>query len=115
MAGSDPNIGGMVAQLKAEMERIVIKTTADVLAESKRQVPRDVGTLSLSATTELSPSGDEIKATIAYNTPYAEIQHENLNFRHRQGKAKYLEDPIKQYTPEFHQAMADAYVKVFGS
>lgn len=31
------------------------------------------------------------------NTPYARIQHENLQYRHTHGQAKYVEVPLRKY------------------
>jgi len=42
--------------------------------------------------------GDNIRVVLSYDTPYAIIQHENLDFHHTTPgtKAKYLEDPLNQ-------------------
>jgi len=36
---------------------------------------------------------------------YAEVQHENTRFRHRAGKAKYLEDPLEKRTSQIFEAI----------
>jgi len=40
--------------------------------------------------------GDAVVGEVGFNTPYALVQHERLDFHHpRGGKAKYLEDNLK--------------------
>ncbi len=41
--------------------------------------------------------GDAVIGEVGFNTPYALVQHERLDFHHpKGGKAKYLEDNLKQ-------------------
>lgn len=70
-----------------------------ILAESKRQVPFRYGVLSSSGMVHQPYSvGKKAAVEISYGggaVDYAWIQHENLMFRHAEGrKAKYLEDPV---------------------
>jgi hypothetical protein len=44
---------------------------------------------------EESLGKDEV-VFISFNTPYARIQHEALGYRHKHGKAKYLEDAFNR-------------------
>ena len=63
-----------------------------VLEKSRALVPLDEATLERSGT----PSVDEhaMAAAVSYDTPYAVIQHENMDFHHPGGRqAKYLERP----------------------
>jgi hypothetical protein len=49
-----------------------------------------------------------VVSTIGFNTPYALVQHERLDFNHpRGGKAKYLEDAIRDSAAEHHKRVAD--------
>ncbi|MGW6498549.1 hypothetical protein [Nonomuraea angiospora] len=76
---------GAVKGLKVAMEHL--------LQKSREEVPHEEGTLERSGT----PSIDEANliGAVSYDTPYAIIQHEDLTFRHDEGrKAKYLEDPF---------------------
>lgn len=59
--------------------------------ESQEQVPVDTHKLQRSPQVEFV---EENTVEVSYNTPYALKQHENLFYRHTQGKAKYLEDPL---------------------
>jgi hypothetical protein len=57
-------------------------------------------------TRALSPAGlpDEIVGIVGFNTPYALAQHERLDFHHpKGGKAKYLEDPLKENVRRYGQ------------
>ena len=61
-------------------------------AVSKDQVPLDQGPLKNSCYVDVSDDGTS--GTVSYDTPYAVVQHENMQYQHQRGrKAKYLEDP----------------------
>lgn len=69
-------------------------------------VAEDIGTASMDEAPVLSgtmrrseavtPSPARMKVYISYNTPYAVRQHEELEYNHTDGKAKYLEDPLNR-------------------
>ena len=64
-----------------------------LLAESQRLIPIEEATLERSGVASV----DEAKgqAAVSYDTVYAAIQHEALDFRHDPGRsAKYLELPF---------------------
>ena len=104
-----------VAALRRAVEREMNALATDVLAEAKRQVPVDKGVLRRSGTKDIGWSGDRITATVSFNTPYAAVQHEDTSFRHpRGGKAKYLEDPLKQYAPQMRTRLNAAFRKALG-
>lgn len=95
--------------LRSAVEKAVRDTAVDVLAQAKREVPRDLGTLRRSGTQRVGWQGERVVAEISFNTPYAAVQHEDRTFRHpRGGKAKYLEDPIKQYAPKLEERLKKA-------
>lgn len=97
------------SKIKRAIELEMIAIAVDVLAEAKRQVPFEEGTLSRSATRETHWIGDRCVSTISFNTPYAAVQHERVDFEHpRRGKAKYLEDPVKQIYPRVRSRLAAA-------
>ncbi len=61
-------------------------------AVSKQQVPLDQGPLKNSCYVDVNEDGSS--GTVSYDTPYAVVQHENMQYQHQRGrKAKYLEDP----------------------
>jgi hypothetical protein len=66
------------------------------------------GTLKASGTTEPAVvSGNRIKKEIGFNTVYAAVQHERIEFNHDQGEAKYLENAIRANAPKMGPYLAD--------
>ncbi|MGH3862509.1 hypothetical protein [Actinokineospora sp.] len=63
-----------------------------LLGESRKEVPLEEATLERSGAASVDAS--TLTAAVSYDTPYAVRQHEELGYRHDEGrKAKYLEDP----------------------
>ncbi|MEV8029267.1 hypothetical protein [Cellulosimicrobium funkei] len=98
--------GGQAKQArKAGTARGLHKAAEFVLAESLKQVPIDEATLARSGAASVDPEIET--AAVAYDTPYAVIQHERLDFRHSRGrKAKYLEDPATDTRGKQEQIIA---------
>ena len=82
----------------------------DIMEESLRQVPRDTETLANSAFYDVRKAKDYgFEATLGYGGTainpktgvpvmgYAVAVHENLEAFHPIGKAKFLEDPVRDY------------------
>ncbi|MFD9863471.1 minor capsid protein [Streptomyces alboflavus] len=64
-----------------------------VLTEARKRVPIDEGTLERSGT--VSVDEQDLTAAVAFDTPYATRQHEELTHQHAPGRsAKYLERPM---------------------
>lgn len=62
-----------------------------VLERSRAIVPLEEGTLERSGRVTV----DGLEGAVSYDTVYARIQHERLDFRHAPGRtAKYLERPM---------------------
>lgn len=79
---------------------------ADLTGKAQRLAPKDEGTLRASGHWELegetgfrsSRPGSiqaSIQVNVIFDVPYAEVQHERLDFNHVNGQAKYLEGPLK--------------------
>jgi uncharacterized Zn-binding protein involved in type VI secretion len=52
--------------------------------------------------------GDAVIGIVGFNTPYALVQHERLDFHHpKGGKAKYLEDNLKQRADLYQRNLQD--------
>jgi hypothetical protein len=52
--------------------------------------------------------GDAVVGEVGFNTPYALAQHERLDFNHpKGGKAKYLEDNLKQQANRYQGNLSD--------
>jgi hypothetical protein len=77
-----------------------------IMPESQEECPFDTGTLK--STGPIS-SGMDVREedfctiSLGYGTSYALRQHEDLTYRHKIGKAKYLEDPIMRHAPTIPQ------------
>jgi hypothetical protein len=68
-----------------------------VLEEANRVVPIEEATLLRSGVASVDEGA--LRAAVSYDTPYAVIQHEALDFRHDAGRqAKYLEEPANAST-----------------
>lgn len=77
--------GASVAGLTAAAEHL--------LKEAKDLVPIDEAMLELSGVASVDEGS--LTAAVSFDTPYAVIQHESLDFRHAPGRqAKYLEQPM---------------------
>lgn len=83
-----------------EVERALFIAAGEILTDSKENfVPVRLGTLRGTGIV-LAPerkAGRLIEVTIAFggpSAPYAIVQHENLDYVHRVGEAKYLERPL---------------------
>jgi hypothetical protein len=64
-----------------------------LLQVSRTEVPIEEATLERSGVA--SVDADDREAAVSYDTPYAVRQHEEMDWRHDEGrKAKYLEDPM---------------------
>lgn len=108
---------------KAKISRITAQCTKKgtwsaldhLAAVSKEQVPLDQGPLKNSCYVDVADDGSS--GTVSYDTPYAVVQHENMQFQHQRGrKAKYLEDPASdgQVQREMRDLIARAYREEMG-
>ena len=78
-----------------------------VLGESNKVVPIEEYDLGRSGT--VTGDRSRMKVAVAYDTPYAKRQHEELTWRHDEGrKAKYLEDTLNQSHAEIKAIIAAA-------
>jgi hypothetical protein len=74
-----------------------------VLAESKKIVPLDEGTLERSGKADVNG----LHGSISFDTPYAARQHEELTWQHAPGRsAKYLEIPMARERQTVLELMA---------
>ena len=98
MADEAWQVNGFVGKLGA-FEGLILRGIEDalqdvgeyILEESNRVVPHEVGDLQDSGRVTTSDN----TVAISYDTPYAVVQHEDMTFKHDNGrKAKFLEDAI---------------------
>lgn len=95
-------------------ERGVKLAVEFLLGESQQEVPLEEATLLRSGHTDVEAKAHEVEGVISYDTPYAVIQHEALDFKHDPGrKAKYLEDPVNRNAAKVYAIMGAAMRKEF--
>lgn len=99
--------------------KAVIKVGIELLQLAIKECPLDTGQLRKSGevryngTTVARGGRDSVtvawaidisqglEVEVLFDTPYALRQHEDLKYKHTVGKAKYLEDPLKQNLTRF--------------
>lgn len=102
--------GDMIRLLKQIAERFPDRVAAAIYAEgqiemteSKRRVPVDTGALRASGfVSEPERVGKNISVTLSFGgaaQTYAIVQHENLEYFHRVGQAKFLESVLNESRP----------------
>lgn len=86
--------GPSVAQeLKRGAARGLLLSAEYVLQQSQQVVPLDESPLLQSGTASVDEAS--LTGMVSYDTPYAVVQHERLDYRHAPGRtAKYLEGPL---------------------
>lgn len=78
-----------------------------LLTESNRDVPLREGILQDSGRAEVDETA--LTASVSYDTPYAEVQHEREDFNHPNGrKDHYLSDVIEREDPVVFGLLAAA-------
>lgn len=69
----------------------LLRALEHVLAEANKIIPLEEGTLQRSGTASV----DGLNGSVSFDTPYAVVQHERLDYKHAPGRqAKYLEQPM---------------------
>lgn len=134
-------VGGYLhRQVVTAGTRAMIENAEDLVGRAQRDAPVDEGTLRASGTTEVYVGGklvarggaeeatgaqtmipeavggrDSIVAVVGFNTPYALEQHERLDYNHpKGGKAKYLEDNLKEQADRYSENFSDRVREALG-
>jgi hypothetical protein len=90
------NANGAIKIVSRSGQAGLLDIMSKVLDASQAQVPLDTGDLRESGHLRVTSAGVQI----AYSDPKALDQHENLEYKHTDGrKAKYLEDPFHDFVP----------------
>ncbi|MGW1679391.1 hypothetical protein [Saccharopolyspora sp. NPDC002376] len=85
-----------------------------LLGASRQLVPLEEGTLERSGVTSVDESN--LTAAVAYDTPYAVRQHEELDWKHAEGRqAKYLEQPMAEESDTMGKLVQASIRKALGS
>lgn len=86
----------------------------DLLGRAQREAPVEEGTLRASGKSEVKETHNGIELEVTFSTVYAARQHEEVTWKHpKGGKAKYLEDPLKEMAARYEAALAAAIRKAF--
>jgi hypothetical protein len=87
------NIKAIRAAERAGALKGLEKATEHLLQVSRELVPHEEGTLERSGAASVDEAN--LQAAVSYDGPYAVRQHEELTWRHDEGRqAKYLEEPM---------------------
>lgn len=123
---NDRSLSDFEAALKAVLtktsyasKQAVEEDCIEVLNLSLAEVPRQTDTLAMSAYYKVTERNNEIQGEIGYGgngdpinpitgnpaSSYMLAVHEDLSAHHIQGKAKYLEDPVRAYTEGYGDSL----------
>lgn len=84
------NADAIIARVRAAAEEGLIAAAEVVKQEAIQRAPLETGELRNSAST----SHEGLRAVVAFDSPHAVIQHEELGYHHEIGEAKYLENAV---------------------
>jgi hypothetical protein len=85
--------------------RGLLLSAEHVLGQSNEVVPLDEAELQRSGVASVDEAS--LTAAVSYDTPYAVVQHERLDFRHAPGRtAKYLENSLNAARQEVAAILA---------
>jgi hypothetical protein len=79
----------ILAQIETQLNKNLVECGQDLQQKSANQAPKDIGDLRGNC----AVNANNLEIEVGYNLPYAVKQHEELGYKHTDGKAKYLEDP----------------------
>ncbi|MMZ45705.1 hypothetical protein D3C75_232940 [compost metagenome] len=111
----EQNLVGMLSRVDRGTKKASISAAKEILKMSLQQVPRETNALAGSAYFEVKGRIRNFSVEIGYGGKYAQVNpktgrstndymvvvHEDLSAHHPKGKAKFLEDPIREYQMSF--------------
>lgn len=121
-------LNGITEGIKIESRVAVVKIVEECWKESAERAPKDLGDLRSSAygavdgrhscgNTEAKIKShaepDKIVGEVGFDSEYAFVQHEHMEFHHENGQAKFLELTIVQNMSKWRQKLIDAARKAF--
>ena len=114
---ADADLERAQQRLRNALERAVALASNDLLGRAQRRAPIDEGTLRGSGhASDPVWRGSHVESVVSFNTPYAAVQHERLDYVHRTGgEAKYLEGPLKEMAPHYAAFLAGVVRREMGS
>lgn len=107
----EKSITALFERIGRSTRKATLAACEDLLQKSLAQVPRKSGTLASSGFIEITGSSGAFTGTVGYArsgpaAQYAIIVHEDLEAYHTNGKAKFLEDPVREYVTEYSRRAA---------
>lgn len=106
-------------EVEAAMPQVLSEEAQIIFRNSQRLVPVKTGVLRASG--QIIPprkKGDKWEVVIGYGgaaSSYALEQHENLRYRHKEGKsAKYLEIPVQERASNMEDKIARRLKRIIG-
>jgi hypothetical protein len=108
--GADKFFAAAVQELGLAVSEIAYDVAAQA---STNRAPVDTDNLRANIDPEVALRVDQIKGTVSKNviaaTPYALVQHENMDFNHPKGGGpKYLSGPLEERKDRYEKRIADA-------
>lgn len=103
------------------------QTINAIKKESLMEVPRDTGTLADSCFSEITRTFTSVTGFVGYRggtynlksrasvSDYVVVVHEDLTRVHKNGKAKFLEDPFRRNTLDFNNRFGTRINKMLSS
>lgn len=106
------NLTGAARQIRQAGARGLFFGAEHVLGVSNDRAPIDEGALVRSGIASVDEA--RLRAAVAYDTPYAARQHEELTWRHAPGRrAKYLESALNDSRDEVRAVIAAQLRRAF--
>ncbi|MMZ45263.1 hypothetical protein D3C76_169830 [compost metagenome] len=112
-----------ISRVERGTKKATTAACEEIKRESLKQVPRDSGTLASSFSYEIQGHRRNFTASLGYGrndkfnpksgkraSDYMVVVHEDLTTYHPIGKAKFLEDPVRDYGSKF----LSQFVEVIG-
>ena len=109
------NLESKLVEVKLVLKDEIYRMGQHLRSESVKQCPVNTGRLRASATvTPVKEEGDTFYVEVGYGTDYAIYVHERTELRHKVGKAKFLEDPLKENANNYKEWIRSAIRRVIG-
>lgn len=93
------------------VEATVNRCGEHLLQESVPLAPKETGDLRGSASSQPYPAPSGPGVEVGYDTEYAFVQHERLDYDHDEGQAKFLEQPYLENKERYEKAIKQAAIK----
>mgnify|MGYP000645025530 CR=1 FL=1 len=89
------NLNQQISNIEGANEQGLLQAALLIKREAQEKTPVDTGNLKNSAYTD-SEGGNNPAAVIGYQASYAPFVHEDLEARHDNGEAKFLEKAVNE-------------------